>query len=169
MQFKSNMPALFMIILGLVFALTLGAPLEPQPPELPWYVSRAAEQVSEDQGIVFEVDPETADQEVVRSVIRNNRESSIFFGEPYRLQVDVAGDWYDIVVPEPVFIDILYSLDPGESMALQFNLRPVYGVNPDGRLIDASYRLVKAVWLTAPETGAATESVMVTAPFQIAP
>lgn len=153
---KSELPfnVLLLMLLGMLasaFSATGNIPLEPQPPELPWVVSKAIETEIEDADIEFAVDPATVNQEIVKGAITNNREETIYFGAEYRLQVQLFDDWWDIEVGEMSFIEILYELDPGDTLDMEFNLREYYGTPPDGKLISGPYRLIKQIYLN--ETG----------------
>lgn len=160
-------------LIGLILAGTLVGVLmtsrvhvpEPQPPELPWLVSKADEVQIDDVGVEFTVDPDTANDEIVKATMTNNREEPIFFGAEYRLQVEIMEEWWDIEVEALNFIAILYSVNPNDTLDMEFQLRPYYGTPPDGELVSGPFRLIKKVYLSEPGPDEEPEAAWVVAEF----
>ena len=100
-----------------------------------------------DKYVTFEIDDETLTNESVTVVFRNNSEYTVSYGTPYELEIKEDGEWHKINV-ELFFTMPLMSLEPGESIDLEFNWAESYG-----ELAKGEYRIIKSVTVesTSPE------------------
>jgi len=109
-----------------------------------------------DVGIVLSLDKTElrGDRELTYTIV-NRSQREISFGEPYDVQVLKEGRWVSTEwMREKVWIVILYTLRPGESISRTIDLPP--DVEP------GLYRIVKEV--TVVETG---EKLVLTAEFAV--
>ncbi|MDW8043923.1 MAG: hypothetical protein RMJ30_06790 [Nitrososphaerota archaeon] len=98
--------------------------------------------VDEEKGVRLTLSPAVVKRGIrsIEYTIRNGRDSPIYFGAPYDVQRFEGGKWTSVEwMKDLVWIMILYSLGPGDSMTLRVYL-------PDD-VEPGCYRLVKTVML----------------------
>ena len=110
-----------------------------------------------DKYVTFEIDDETLTNESATVVFRNDSEYTVSYGTPYELEIKEDGEWHKINV-ELFFTMPLMSLEPGESIDLEFNWAESYG-----KLAKGEYRIIKSVTVESDNP----ESFYVAAEFTI--
>lgn len=110
-----------------------------------------------DKYVTFEIDDETLTNESATVVFRNNSEYNVSYGTPYELEIKKDGEWHEINV-ELFFTMPLMSLEPGESIDLEYNWAESYG-----ELAKGEYRIIKSVTVESDNP----ESFYVAAEFTI--
>ena len=100
-----------------------------------------------DKYVVFDLDEETLTNGSASVLLRNDSEYNVSYGTPYELEIKEDGEWHKINV-ELFFTMPLMSLEPGESIDLEFNWAESYG-----ELAKGEYRIIKSVTVesTSPE------------------
>lgn len=74
-------------------------------------------------------------------IIKNNTHHDIKFGEPYFLEEERSGKWYEVETIDDLYFNLpLYILKPGESKLIDLNWEHSYG-----KLDSGKYRVVKEI------------------------
>lgn len=92
-----------------------------------------------DKYVTFDLDEESLTNTSAKVNFRNNSEYTVSYGTPYELEIKEDGEWHKINV-ELFFTMPSMSLDPGESIDLEFNWAESYG-----ELAVGEYRIIKNV------------------------
>ena len=90
--------------------------------------------------IEFYIKEDTLTRSGVTLILKNNSDKTLYFGEPYEIEVYKDGSWRKMEV-EMYFNMPLYELKPGEEKELDFNWEHGYG-----RLNRGKYRIIKDVY-----------------------
>ena len=99
----------------------------------------------ENNDIEFIIKENTLTRSTVTLILKNNSDKSLYFGDPYEIEVYEDSSWRKIEA-DMYFNMPLYELKPGEEKELDFNWEHGYG-----RLNRGKYRIIKDVYFEKEE------------------
>ena len=94
----------------------------------------------ENNDIEFYIKEDTLTRSGVTLILKNNSDKTLYFGEPYEIEVYKDGSWRKMEV-EMYFTMPLYGLESGKDKEISFNWE-----NTHGRLNKGKYRIIKDVY-----------------------
>jgi len=90
--------------------------------------------------ISFSIKEDTLTRSSVTLILKNNSDKSLYFGDPYEVEVYKDSSWRKIEA-DMYFTMPLYELESGEEKEITFNWEHGYG-----RLNRGKYRIIKDVY-----------------------